>query len=751
MTPLTDKAFLRKLDAYPLREIYVRIISLTLEEHPIDEIQGRATAGSINLDGDSAVRRSCSLTLVADNLELRDYYWGLKTKFRLEIGMRNFIDSKYPDIIWFPQGVFLLTQFNTSQNGTGYTISLQGKDKMSLLNGEITGKIHANSTRFDVLDEYDKDGNRQEVKIPIREIIQELVHEYGNEPLHNIIINDVDDYGVELLEYRGKDPMYLIRNAVTDETEQIILNDEQYIWIGNTGGSLKNFTTNMIFDPLVSNGFMNYKQPSLFKTSLGYQYNSDNQNLYKMAKIEYGQTAGYRLTELTYPGELVVSSGETVTGVLDKIKSMLGDFEYFYDLNGRFVFQRKPIYINKSWNTLKQDGTQDEYGRYNTYSESMMDVSPISYQFQDNKILISISNTPNYSNLKNDFSIWGKRTSISGAELPIHLRYAIQKRPKIYRKISANAGPDPDKVLKGDIFISSFTTLEERKELLKNLPQTYTMSAEATGTVAQTVVAGYKIWVVDWRELIYQMALDYRRINHDNDYEFQLHYWNPWLKTQKTGFEQYYVDMEGFWRQLYSLEVSREIYPYFSIQDLLASTNISKEAGVWAEEIETNPEMLNFWIDFLDTDGDMGKYGVDVIGDRAQIVNDDSIEAIWFKDTPLIIYYDASEDKDINRSKEGAYKYLSLAGINNLFSISSQGRSTKDELDNQLQNYSLCTESVSITALPIYYLQPNTRIEVKNNEDINVNGEYIVSKITLPLTHNGSMNISAVKDSPTLL
>ena len=42
---------------------------------------------------------------------------------------------------------------------------------MALLNGEITGKIHANSTRFDVLDEYDKEGNRHEVKIPIREII----------------------------------------------------------------------------------------------------------------------------------------------------------------------------------------------------------------------------------------------------------------------------------------------------------------------------------------------------------------------------------------------------------------------------------------------------------------------------------------------------------------------------------------------------------------------------------------------------
>jgi len=122
--PLIDKEFLKKLDEFPLREIYVRIIALTFDEHPIDEIQGRATAGSINIDGDSAVRRTCSLTLLADNLDTRDYYWGLKNKFKLEVGMKNFVDVKYGDIIWFPQGIFLITSFNTSETPTGYTINI---------------------------------------------------------------------------------------------------------------------------------------------------------------------------------------------------------------------------------------------------------------------------------------------------------------------------------------------------------------------------------------------------------------------------------------------------------------------------------------------------------------------------------------------------------------------------------------------------------------------------------------------------
>jgi hypothetical protein len=44
------------------------------------------------------------------------------------------------------------------------------------------------------------------------------------------------------------------------------------------------------------------------------------------------------MTDLTYPGDLIAAVGETVTSVLDKIVNMLGEFEYFYDLNGQFVF-----------------------------------------------------------------------------------------------------------------------------------------------------------------------------------------------------------------------------------------------------------------------------------------------------------------------------------------------------------------------------------------------------------------------------
>jgi hypothetical protein len=57
--------------------------------------------------------------------------------------LENKIDNKYPDIIWFNQGIYLITSFNTSQSASSYNISIQGKDKMCLLNGDLGGDLPA--------------------------------------------------------------------------------------------------------------------------------------------------------------------------------------------------------------------------------------------------------------------------------------------------------------------------------------------------------------------------------------------------------------------------------------------------------------------------------------------------------------------------------------------------------------------------------------------------------------------------------
>jgi len=48
---------------------------------------------------------------------------------------------------------------------------------------------------------------------------------------------------------------------------------------------------------------------------------------------------------------LVGNAGDTVTTILDQIRDTLGNYEYFYDINGNFRFQEIKNYLNTSKST----------------------------------------------------------------------------------------------------------------------------------------------------------------------------------------------------------------------------------------------------------------------------------------------------------------------------------------------------------------------------------------------------------------
>ena len=63
-----------------------------------------------------------------------------------------------------------------------------------------------------------------------------------------------------------------------------------------------------------------------------------------------------------------------------------------------------------------------------------------------------------------------------------------------------------------------------------------------------------------------------------------------------------------------------------------------------------NPGLLNFWIDFLDTNGSINKYAVKIIGDRAKAINDTKITSINFREVPTILFMD--NDFTLHDAKE---------------------------------------------------------------------------------------------------
>ena len=115
-----EQEFLNKLDRNRHRDIYARITLLTFDELPVEYIEGKVTGGSINIDGTSALRRTCNLTMVSMDLNINIFMLGLERKFILEIGLKNKVDDKYPDIIWFKQGIFVTTGCNTARQTSNY-------------------------------------------------------------------------------------------------------------------------------------------------------------------------------------------------------------------------------------------------------------------------------------------------------------------------------------------------------------------------------------------------------------------------------------------------------------------------------------------------------------------------------------------------------------------------------------------------------------------------------------------------------
>ena len=394
---------------------------------PIELIEGKVTSGSINIDGASAIRRTCSLSLIAKDLNINDIYWGIQNKFKLEVGIKNFIDSDYPEIVWFSQGIYVITGFNTTQNLNSYTVSISGKDKMCLLNGDIGGNLAA-SVDFGVEEYWDRENNIVTyTKIPIKTIIREMIHTYALEPYHNIIINDLEDCGFELLEYRGDKPLYLWYDINSNEYINAWLDGSKKCWsiAKEDEESDPEYTLDTI--PFYDNRIKINDEIKIEPTEV--YFNQTSKKLYTISKVEYGQTIGYRMTDLVYAGDLISNIGESLTSILDKIKNMLGNFEYFYDLDGRFIFQKKKIYVDTPKNGIVTTSNDE------TYVENSIYATPISYQFDDGNLISSYQNTPNLNNLKNDYAVWGTRKGVSGADIPIHYRYALDKKPVFYQSL----------------------------------------------------------------------------------------------------------------------------------------------------------------------------------------------------------------------------------------------------------------------------------------------------------------------------
>jgi hypothetical protein len=144
---------------------------------------------------------------------------------------------------------------------------------------------------------------------------------------------------------------------------------------------------------------------------------------------------------LEYPGELIMKAGSVVTAVLDEIVKTLGNYEYFYDIDGNFHFQQIRNYDKTGRTPLIDVGTKGQEGEgVLELQEKGEKILPLYFpKFYDDQyiselmgtsLLISLNQSPNYSNIKNDFTVWGSRKKDDNDQWMCRYHLAIDKRPE---------------------------------------------------------------------------------------------------------------------------------------------------------------------------------------------------------------------------------------------------------------------------------------------------------------------------------
>ena len=658
---LKDSNFLKYFDEQKIKQQFVKIIVLTFNEMPITEIQGKVISGNITLDGSSSMRRTCNINLVADDYEndLTDtkHLLSINKKVEILIGFIN-TTEQYTDfpILWFPQGVFVITAPNISHGTNGINISLTLHDKMALLNGECGGTLPA-SIVFHQVEDIDENGNITIKQPTIYQIIQELVNHFGGQQLGKIIISDVDDKIKRVMRWTGSTPLYLYQTIVNNQP-------------------LNHFSINIEDNKKAVNTF------------------------------EYGEDVGYILTDFTYPGELVSNAGDTVVTILDQIKNVLGNYEYFYDIDGNFRFQEIKNYLNKSYSTfLINEINGDNYLVDYTSGKSV-------YTFTDANIITAYTNSPQYQQIKNDFVVWGKKQTIEGKQVPIRYHLAIDKKPAVGNKYEVFFFIDPDDGITKAKKPLSF----KNKQSFPEMGQVgiYYM-AKNSGTIYKWIpqnkeyeATSYKIQTVttkDYRTELYLAGVANEPFGLDSNY--------------------YYTELKNEWTKLYDIKNTK-----------------------FYNEVESQPSNIDFFLDLIDTTSALQEFSVNNIGRRTSVTVDDKINCIFQPDIPnLVIIQAGTEYTDDIRAECQAQTQEYVQVRSELYSLLANGgsmRSAYEQIRKELYQYTNYNQQVSLTALPIYYLEPNVRITIRDIQS-GIYGDYMIKSISLPLDVNGTMSISCTK------
>ena len=126
-----------------IRNTYIRVNLLNFQFLTVDSLEGNLLKGSVSVDANSDMRRTCNIELVVTdssyNVQAGGKIW-LDKYIQIYVGID---DIRTGEISWTNMGIYLINQPSYSYDAQTHTLSFQGVDLMAKLtglrNGYVTG------------------------------------------------------------------------------------------------------------------------------------------------------------------------------------------------------------------------------------------------------------------------------------------------------------------------------------------------------------------------------------------------------------------------------------------------------------------------------------------------------------------------------------------------------------------------------------------------------------------------------------
>ena len=412
------------------------------------------------------------------------------------------------------------------------------------------------------------------------------------------------------------------------------------------------------------------------------------------------------------------------------------------------------------------------------------------YSFTDNMLVTNLSNNPQYEMIKNDYVVWGTREGESGEKVPIRYHLAIDEKPQVgnwyaivpYREIMNRNDyinlPDGTKFTRILSDVRKFYIIDSAKnkedfnweELLeKQKNDIYLQNAlkneliypDPDYTNIDDFLKGVKGGERDFGWL-YGRAI-YQGPLCTQDWRTELYIQGALSEQSGTYSNYYYPELKNEWGKLFYLKKINE-YEY----------SFDYFADEFQPKVLADPAQIDFFLDFINTDSKMGELNIENIGRRSEVMNGENqgVNCMFEPNLPDIIFLRADEtdnrgypyiiDRTIKEAEAAVEKNWNFSSLEKTdTSIGwSEGSDAISLIDNLATVFSLNSaffnvrdllyqhtsynEAITLQTIPIYYLEPNTRITVKDIES-GISGDYMMGTISIPFDIGSTMSITAQK------